>query len=118
MSVAPQATPSAVCDVPSKRYRRRWSYAEATGADVRLSRSDGRLTIEVVDDGRGFDPAATALGTRLQGVSGRLGALGGFLEVRPGTGTTVAGWIPAEDTRERPNRGRSGAGRRRERLRD
>jgi signal transduction histidine kinase len=75
-------------------------YAEATGADVRLSRSDGRLSFEVVDDGRGFDPAATALGTGLQGMSDRLGALGGFLEVRsaPGTGTTVAGWIPAEDT--------------------
>src|SRR5205085_859718 len=50
------------------------------------------------DDGRGFDPKAKALGTGLQGIADRLGALGGRFEVRsaPGAGTTVAGRISYE----------------------
>jgi signal transduction histidine kinase len=72
-------------------------YAEATSAQVRLARSNGRLTFEVADDGRGFDPRTTRRGSGLQGIHDRLGALGGEIEVRssPGAGTTVAGWIPA-----------------------
>jgi signal transduction histidine kinase len=71
-------------------------YAEATGATVRLSRSNGTLTFEVSDDGRGFDPDAAERGSGLQGIADRLAALGGELEIesRPGAGTRVRGRVP------------------------
>jgi len=55
----------------------RWASGEAKDAgsanglgraQIRLSEQDGRLTFEVDDDGSGFDPAATAYGTGLQGI--------------------------------------------------
>jgi signal transduction histidine kinase len=73
-------------------------YADATQATVLLSNGNGCLQFEVRDDGRGFDPSAVGYGTGLQGMSDRLGALGGSLEVRSvtGSGTTVIGSIPVE----------------------
>jgi signal transduction histidine kinase len=70
-------------------------YAEASSATVILAQSNGHLTFEVVDDGRGFDPASHANGTGLQGIADRLGALHGDLTIRsePGAGTRVRGRI-------------------------
>ena len=72
-------------------------YAGASQAQIRLSEKEGQLIFEVIDDGSGFDPAATAYGTGLQGMADRLEALGGIMEVgsEPGEGTTVTGRIPA-----------------------
>ena len=72
-------------------------------AQIRLSEQDGRLSFEVVDDGLGFDPAATAYGTGLQGMADRLDAIGGTLEVRSehGAGTIVAGRIPVAERSDR-----------------
>jgi signal transduction histidine kinase len=71
-------------------------YADADGTVIRLSQSNGSLSFEVVDEGRGFDPDAVASGTGLQGMADRLAAVGGSLEIRsaPGRGTTVAGRVP------------------------
>ena len=73
-------------------------YADASTATVRLAQSNGSLTFEVADDGKGFDPAAAERGSGLQGIADRLAALGGRLEVRstPGSGTTIIGTLPAE----------------------
>jgi signal transduction histidine kinase len=70
-------------------------YAEANSATVILAQSNGHLTFEVVDDGRGFDPAAERTGTGLQGIADRLGALHGEVTIRsePGAGTRVRGRI-------------------------
>ena len=70
-------------------------YAEASSATVRLAQTNGSH-FEVVDDGRGFDPAAAERGTGLQGIADRLAALGGRLDVRsaPGEGATLVGTIP------------------------
>ncbi len=72
-------------------------YAEASRAMVRLSKSDGELSFEVIDDGHGFDSSAATFGTGLQGIADRLAALDGTLEVRskPGEGTTLSGRVPA-----------------------
>lgn len=72
-------------------------YAEATSADVSLAQRNGSLEFMVHDDGRGFDPAATAYGTGLQGIADRLDAAGGTLRIEsaPGEGTTISGAIPA-----------------------
>jgi signal transduction histidine kinase len=71
-------------------------YAGAGSARLRVSAVNSHLSFEVTDDGLGFDPAATAHGTGLQGMSDRLEALGGSIEIRslPGQGTTIAGRIP------------------------
>ena len=71
-------------------------YANASRVAIQLSNGDGRVTFEVQDDGVGFEPAANGMGTGLQGIADRLGALGGVFEVRsaPGAGTTVTGSVP------------------------
>jgi signal transduction histidine kinase len=72
-------------------------YAGASRAVVRLIPDEDVLTFEVVDDGAGFDVTSTGYGTGLQGMSDRLDAVGGMLEIRsaPGEGTTLAGHLPA-----------------------
>jgi signal transduction histidine kinase len=73
-------------------------YAEASRATVRLGQAADSLTFEVIDDGRGFDPATASRGTGLQGIADRLAALGGNLTVRsaPGEGTTITGVLGVE----------------------
>jgi signal transduction histidine kinase len=69
-------------------------YAEATQAAVRVTEADGRLVVEVRDDGRGgADPAG---GSGLRGLADRVGALGGRLEVDSpvGWGTRVVADLP------------------------
>ncbi len=70
-------------------------YAGVDRSVIRLARSNGSLSFEVVDDGRGFDPGSVG-GSGLQGMADRLAAVGGSLDVRsaPGRGTTVAGSVP------------------------
>jgi signal transduction histidine kinase len=71
-------------------------YADATSVRVRLSAGDRELSFEVIDDGRGFDPERTPMGSGLQNMADRLAALGGSVEVRsrPGEGATVSGRLP------------------------
>jgi signal transduction histidine kinase len=72
-------------------------YAEAAGAVVKLSGSDGLLMFEVADDGKGFDVAAVKRGTGLTNMTDRIDALGGSIQLSstPGHGTRVLGSIPA-----------------------
>jgi signal transduction histidine kinase len=69
-------------------------YAEASRAAVSVSRTNGRIEVEVRDDGvGGADPEA---GSGLRGLGDRVAALDGRLEVvsPPGGGTTVRAVIP------------------------
>jgi signal transduction histidine kinase len=72
-------------------------YAGAERAMVRLYDLNDVLFFEVTDDGAGFDASEHRMGTGLQGITDRLAALGGSLDVRSsaGGGTTVSGKIPA-----------------------
>jgi signal transduction histidine kinase len=73
------------------------TYADASRARIELSASNGDLSFEIGDDGRGFDLAVTGFGPSLQAMSDRLEALNGSLAVRTalGIGTTVVGRLPA-----------------------
>jgi signal transduction histidine kinase len=69
-------------------------YAGASKAAVSIARADGYAVVEVSDDGvGGADPAS---GSGLRGLSDRLAALDGRLEVHspPGAGTTVRAKVP------------------------
>ena len=57
----------------------------------------GAVSLEVTDDGRGFDPAEVNGGYGLRGMRERLSQAGGRVEVRsaPGTGTRVRAEVPA-----------------------
>jgi signal transduction histidine kinase len=69
----------------------------AQRATIRMVLACDRLRIEVVDDGRGFDPAAVRGATGLVGLRDRIAAVGGTLEVdsAPGTGTRLTAVVPA-----------------------
>jgi signal transduction histidine kinase len=69
-------------------------YADASQATVRAIREDGRVVVEVLDDGvGGADPST---GSGLRGLADRLAALDGTLEVRSenGGGTVLRADIP------------------------
>lgn len=72
-------------------------YAEASRATITLDEREGSLVFTVADDGRGFDPALAGRGSGLQGMTDRVDAIGGTLEIdsAPGRGTTVTGRVPA-----------------------
>ena len=63
---------------------------------VRLGRENGRVVVEVADDGIGGADAER--GTGLRGLADRVVALGGRFEIasRRGEGTTVKARIPCE----------------------
>jgi signal transduction histidine kinase len=74
-------------------------HADATQVDVCLRQPNGRLTLEVRDDGRGFD-ADAGRGLGLTGLVDRLDIVGGSLTVHSATGcgTTLRIDIPLELT--------------------
>jgi signal transduction histidine kinase len=69
-------------------------YAHASRASVSVERSNGRLVVEVSDDGVGG--ANPESGTGLRGLADRIAVLEGRLDVDspPGRGTTVTARIP------------------------
>ncbi|MEO3821696.1 sensor histidine kinase [Plantactinospora sp. B24E8] len=71
-------------------------HADAGRAEVRIDADTGRLTVEVVDDGRGG--ADTAAGTGLRGIAERARNNGGRLTLTspPGGGTRVEAVLPCE----------------------
>jgi PAS domain S-box-containing protein len=74
-------------------------YAHASAVRVRVAAEDGRVLVEVADDGvGGADPAA---GSGLRGLADRVEALGGSLAVESarGGGTSLRAEIPVRTTR-------------------
>ncbi len=71
-------------------------YAQATLTTITLNHAGSTLAFTVTDNGTGFNPANAARGTGLQGMTDRLSAIGGQLQIAstPGHGTTIAGTIP------------------------
>jgi signal transduction histidine kinase len=72
-------------------------HAAASRAEVRVKRGDNGLRLEVVDDGRGFDPTSIPPGhLGVAGMRARAGLIGGRLEIdsAPGRGTVVRVDVP------------------------
>lgn len=74
-------------------------HAGASSATVRLHLDNGKIVVEVSDDGAGFDPTAIRRGG-LTNLADRLAALGGVLRIdtRPSRGTTVRAELPMQQT--------------------
>jgi signal transduction histidine kinase len=72
-------------------------HADASTVGIRLAREDAGALLEVVDDGRGFDPSLPTAGFGLIGMRARLEAEGGTLEVDAahGRGTALRAALPA-----------------------
>jgi PAS domain S-box-containing protein len=66
-------------------------HSGAGSIEVRLRMENQEVLAEVVDDGRGFDPASVGAGVGLSAMRERIEGLGGKIEVRsrPGEGTKV-----------------------------
>ncbi|WUH92336.1 sensor histidine kinase [Streptomyces sp. NBC_00433] len=73
-------------------------HARATAVALTLTYQDDEVTLDVHDDGRGFDPTPAGGGFGLQAMRQRVEALSGTLRVqsRPGSGTTVSARVPHE----------------------
>jgi two-component system sensor histidine kinase UhpB len=72
-------------------------HAAAQSVLLRLVPRDGRLQLQVIDDGSGFDPASAG-GTGLGSMRERLRLHGGQLELRssPGHGTRLRATVPLD----------------------
>ena len=90
----PAAVETAAYFVVSEALTNVSKYARAAHATVRVERVDGRLLVEVSDDGIGG--ASTADGSGLRGLSDRVAALSGTLELSspPGEGTRLSAQLP------------------------
>ena len=93
----PEATAFAAYLVTSEALANVARHARADSASVRVTRPNGRVVLEIADDGvSGADPSR---GTGLRGLADRVEALGGDLRIRDGRtrGTVVTADLPAGD---------------------
>jgi signal transduction histidine kinase len=90
----PAAVETAAYFVISEALTNVAKYAKADHATVRMERVDGRLLLEVSDDGVGGADATA--GSGLRGLSDRVAALDGMLDVvsPPGGGTRLRAQLP------------------------
>jgi PAS domain S-box-containing protein len=81
-------------------------HSGARSVEVGLRTEDEAILIEVVDDGRGFDPGSARAGIGLSAMRERIEDLGGKIEVRsrPGEGTKVTVRVRRGDGTPDPRR--------------
>jgi signal transduction histidine kinase len=74
-------------------------HARAGHVTITLAAADGVATLEVCDDGIGFDETAPSEGFGLAGLRERLALVGGGLDIQSevGRGTTLAASLPARE---------------------
>jgi signal transduction histidine kinase len=72
-------------------------HADTDRASVRIFETNGQISIEISDEGRGFDSADPQGGFGLLGMRERVQLGGGALEIdsKPGAGTRVTATLPA-----------------------
>ena len=79
-------------------------YSQATQVSIEIKKLEGRVSLRIEDNGRGFDAARvlagrTARGLGLAAMEERMHMLGGSLEIwsRPGQGTRISFNIPLKE---------------------
>jgi signal transduction histidine kinase len=61
-------------------------YAEATRIDVSILQQDRRLLVQVIDNGKGFDPANKKTGSGIANMVSRVNVFGGKIKIDAGPG--------------------------------
>jgi signal transduction histidine kinase len=76
-------------------------HSAAKNIRVQVRQDGGKISVEVTDDGAGFDPARTR-GLGILGMEERVKRLGGTftIESKPGSGTTLRFELPEAERRE------------------
>lgn len=97
----PEEVAAAVVRVVQEALANALRHAEAKNVVVTYGVWPEAVTVDVVDDGRGFDPARGGEGFGLPGLHARVAELGGVFSVesRPGHGAAVAARLPTEERR-------------------
>jgi signal transduction histidine kinase len=92
----PVAVETAIYFVVAEALANVAKHADADTAVVSFAREDGKLRVEVTDDGRGG--AVARAGGGLQGLADRVAAAGGTFAIasKPGDGTTLHVEVPCE----------------------
>ena len=93
----PAAVEVAAYRIASEAVANAQRHADAGSCRVAVGCASDRLTVEVVDDGRGFGEDA-AVGIGLESIHARALEVGGAAEVHstPGGGTRVSAWLPVD----------------------
>ncbi len=93
LSDLPPAVEEALYAIALEALNNALKHASATNVTVKLLAGDGRIRLEVMDDGRGFDPlrGKESRGMGLKSMRERVEQLNGKLEItsKPGAGTNV-----------------------------
>jgi signal transduction histidine kinase len=93
----PEAVETGLYRIAQEALNNAARHAGASELDVRLAQNGDWVTLEIEDNGRGFDPAAVPAGSLgLQGISERVQQMDGRLTVEsaPGSGTTIKVEVP------------------------
>jgi signal transduction histidine kinase len=92
----PQETEAALYFCTLEALQNIQKYAAASAVEVRLRADSDQLSVDIVDDGRGFDVEGVSRGAGLTNMEDRLDALGGTLHIEstPGAGTTLRATVP------------------------
>jgi signal transduction histidine kinase len=96
----PPATVGELYRVAQEALANVYKHADATSVELRLSQQPDSVTLEVRDDGRGFDDLADEHGHGLASMRARAARVGGrlMIESTPGRGTRVALKLPTAAT--------------------
>jgi signal transduction histidine kinase len=92
----PQETEAALYFCTLEALQNIQKYARASTVEVRLRADDRQVSVDITDNGIGFDPTTVQRGAGLTNMEDRLDALGGSLQVdsTPGSGTTLRARVP------------------------
>jgi signal transduction histidine kinase len=83
---------------PRLHPKRSAKLACASLAWISISTADGRIRLEVGDNGNGFDTAAPYVGSCLQNIRDRIDALEGTVKIQSGPAATcIRGHLPLGD---------------------
>jgi len=98
---APLVTKIALYRVVQEALANAWRHGGTTGPKLSVARSDGRLRVEIADQGPGFDVTTIGESEERLGIVGmreRVESLGGQFEVRsaPGAGTRIVATLPVQ----------------------
>jgi signal transduction histidine kinase len=93
----PQETEAALYFCTLEALQNIQKYAAASSVQIRVRDVGGMVSVEITDNGRGFDVKTVSRGAGLTNMEDRLDALGGSLHIDSytGTGTTVRASVPS-----------------------